>query len=116
MRRSWRTPCSQPGRATSSCATPGHPDAELAALDPVVERRRMEYEALMRDVSLPERIWRPSRGADGPPVDWSQVRTSAWRATGAPPRPAASIRSSTGWRFLFSGGLAFLIDAIVLSC
>ena len=28
---------------------PGHPDAELAGLDPVVERRRMEYDALMRD-------------------------------------------------------------------
>jgi predicted glycoside hydrolase/deacetylase ChbG (UPF0249 family) len=50
---------------------PGHPDAELAALDPVVERRRMEYEALMRDASLVERIWRPARSADGPPVDWS---------------------------------------------
>jgi chitin disaccharide deacetylase len=52
---------------------PGHPDADLGAIDPVVERRRMEYEALMRDVSLPDRIWRPSRGADGPPVDWSHV-------------------------------------------
>jgi len=51
---------------------PGHPDADLEAVDPVVERRRMEYEALMRDVSLPERIWRPSRRADGPIVDWSQ--------------------------------------------
>jgi len=52
---------------------PGHADAELAAIDPVVERRRMEYDALMRDASLPERIWRPSRGPDGPPVDWSQA-------------------------------------------
>jgi predicted glycoside hydrolase/deacetylase ChbG (UPF0249 family) len=52
---------------------PGHADAELAALDPVVERRRMEYEALMRDASLVERIWRPARGPDGPPVDWTQV-------------------------------------------
>lgn len=52
---------------------PGHADAELSAIDPVVERRRMEYDALMRDLSLPERIWRPSRGADGPPVDWSRV-------------------------------------------
>jgi hypothetical protein len=52
---------------------PGHPDTELAALDPVVERRRMEYDALMRDASLVERIWRPERAADGPPVDWSQA-------------------------------------------
>ncbi len=52
---------------------PGHPDAELASLDPVVQRRRMEYEALMRDTALPERIWRPARGADGPPVDWARM-------------------------------------------
>ena len=62
-------------RAAGSChitmCHPGHPDAELAALDPVVERRRMEYDALMRDVTLPGRIWRPDRSADGPPVDWS---------------------------------------------
>ena len=41
------------------------------ALDPVVERRRMEYEALMRDTSLVDRIWRPARAPDGPPVDWA---------------------------------------------
>jgi predicted glycoside hydrolase/deacetylase ChbG (UPF0249 family) len=56
---------------------PGHPDAELAAVDPVVERRRMEYEALMRDGSLADRIWRPSRAPDGPPVDWSQAGNPA---------------------------------------
>ena len=50
---------------------PGHVDGELAMLDPVVDRRRMEYDVLMREVTLPERIWRPARGADGPPVDWS---------------------------------------------
>jgi hypothetical protein len=53
---------------------PGHPDAELATTDPVVERRRMEYDALMRDVSLANRLWRPARGIDGPPVDWSRVQ------------------------------------------
>jgi chitin disaccharide deacetylase len=51
---------------------PGHSDHELATLDAVVERRRMEYDALMRDVTLPDRIWRPERSADGPPVDWSR--------------------------------------------
>jgi hypothetical protein len=49
---------------------PGHSDDELAALDAVVERRRMEYDALMRDVTLPGRIWRPQRSADGAPIDW----------------------------------------------
>jgi hypothetical protein len=50
---------------------PGHADAALAAVDPVVERRRMEYDALMRDGALAERIWHPARSSDGPPVDWS---------------------------------------------
>lgn len=56
---------------------PGHTDEELGAIDPVVERRRMEYDALMRDLALPERIWRPARSADGPPVDWSQTQDAA---------------------------------------
>jgi predicted glycoside hydrolase/deacetylase ChbG (UPF0249 family) len=56
---------------------PGHVDDELGGIDPVVERRRMEYDALMRDLLLPERIWRPARSADGPPVDWSQVQGPA---------------------------------------
>jgi predicted glycoside hydrolase/deacetylase ChbG (UPF0249 family) len=63
----------QPGPRHIVMCHPGHADAELAALDPVVDRRRMEYEALMRDASLVERLWRPSRGPDGPPVDWSGV-------------------------------------------
>ncbi len=56
---------------------PGHADAALAALDPVVDRRRMEYETLMRDASLVDRLWRPSRGSDGPPVDWAQAGGAA---------------------------------------
>jgi len=63
----------RPGPRHIVMCHPGHADAELAAIDPVVERRRMEYDALMRDVSLSERIWRPSRGPDGPPVDWSHA-------------------------------------------
>jgi predicted glycoside hydrolase/deacetylase ChbG (UPF0249 family) len=63
----------RPGRRHIVMCHPGHADAELAALDPVVDRRRMEYDALMRDASLIERLWRPSRSSDGPPVDWSQA-------------------------------------------
>jgi hypothetical protein len=37
----------------------------------VVERRRIEYDALMRDATLVERLWRPSRPSNGPPVDWA---------------------------------------------
>jgi predicted glycoside hydrolase/deacetylase ChbG (UPF0249 family) len=60
-----------PGRRHIVMCHPGHPEPELARLDPVVERRRMEYDALMRDMTLPGRIWRPARRFDGPPVDWS---------------------------------------------
>jgi len=63
----------EPGPRHIVMCHPGHPDAELAAVDPVVERRRVEYEALMRDASLTDRIWRPARGSDGPPIDWSQA-------------------------------------------
>jgi len=61
----------RPGRQHIVMCHPGHPDADLAALDLVVERRRMEYDALMRDAGLPARIWRPSRSANGPPLDWA---------------------------------------------
>jgi predicted glycoside hydrolase/deacetylase ChbG (UPF0249 family) len=64
----------QSGRRHLVMCHPGHPDAELARLDPVVARRRMEYDALVRDVDLPQRIWRPARSADGPPVHWPQLR------------------------------------------
>jgi chitin disaccharide deacetylase len=63
----------EPGPRHIVMCHPGHVDGELGAIDPVVERRRMEYDALMRDTTLPDRIWRPARSADGPPVDWSQV-------------------------------------------
>jgi chitin disaccharide deacetylase len=63
----------EPGPRHIAMCHPGHPDAELASLDPVVQRRRMEYETLMRDATLPDRIWRPVRAADGPPVDWARM-------------------------------------------
>jgi chitin disaccharide deacetylase len=49
---------------------PGFPDDTLAGLDPVVERRRQEYDALMVDATLPDRIWRPQRASDGAPIHW----------------------------------------------
>ena len=64
----------QPGRRHLVMCHPGHPDAELAGLDPVVARRRMEYDAIMRDPDLPQRIWRPSRSADGPTISWQELR------------------------------------------
>jgi predicted glycoside hydrolase/deacetylase ChbG (UPF0249 family) len=53
---------------------PGHVDAQLADLDPVVERRSMEYDCLMRDAALPQLIWRPTRKTDGPALFWPQLR------------------------------------------
>ena len=67
----------EPGPRHIVMCHPGHVDDELGGIDAVVERRRMEYDALMRDLLLPERIWRPTRSADGPPVDWSLAQGSA---------------------------------------
>jgi chitin disaccharide deacetylase len=67
----------QPGPRHIVMCHPGHADAELAALDPVVARRDMEYEALMHEPDLPTRIWRPSRAPDGPALDWSSIENVA---------------------------------------
>ena len=50
---------------------PGYWDEELRTLDPVVERRLQELEALRTLPGLPERIWRPSRTSLDAPVDWA---------------------------------------------
>ena len=49
---------------------PGFPDADLGRLDPVVARRRQEYDAMMQDIALPDRIWHPRRASNGPAIDW----------------------------------------------
>jgi predicted glycoside hydrolase/deacetylase ChbG (UPF0249 family) len=64
----------RPGRRHIVMCHPGHPDAELAEIDAVVARRGMEWEALMRDPSLPELIWRPERRNDGPAIMWPQLK------------------------------------------
>jgi predicted glycoside hydrolase/deacetylase ChbG (UPF0249 family) len=63
-----------PGRRHIVMCHPGHADAELARVDPVVERRTMEYDHLMRDGSLPQLIWRPARETGGPVLFWPQLR------------------------------------------
>ena len=67
----------EPGRRHIVMCHPGHPDAELAGLDPIVARRGMEHEALMREPDLPVRIWHPSREPDGPALDWSDLEDGA---------------------------------------
>jgi chitin disaccharide deacetylase len=64
-----------PGRRHIVMCHPGHPDAELARLDSVVERRRMEYTCLMRDTGLQHVIWRPARKSDGPSLFWPQLQS-----------------------------------------
>jgi predicted glycoside hydrolase/deacetylase ChbG (UPF0249 family) len=64
----------EPGRRHLVMCHPGRPDAEGARIDPIADRRPMEYDALMRDVSLPSLIWRPSRKADGPTLAWPRLQ------------------------------------------
>lgn len=52
---------------------PGHPDAELAALDPVVARRGQELESLRTNPELPSRIWRPERDLETGAIDWRRL-------------------------------------------
>jgi chitin disaccharide deacetylase len=59
---------SEAGLAVVMCH-PGFADAALAALDPVVERRQQEHDALMQLSDLPDLIWHPVRRADGS-IDW----------------------------------------------
>ena len=54
----------RPGSCHLIMCHPGFPDAELASLDPVVQRRRDEFEALHNAPELSERIAHPRR-------DWS---------------------------------------------
>jgi hypothetical protein len=71
--RELRAAMRAPGQRHIVMCHPGHPDAELARLDPVVARRGMEYEVLMREPGLPGLIWRPSRAPDGPGLDWREL-------------------------------------------
>jgi chitin disaccharide deacetylase len=61
---------SHPGPRHLVMCHPGHVDAELPTLDPVVRRREQEFAALMTAPDLPDRIWHPTRAVDGS-IDWS---------------------------------------------
>lgn len=58
------------GRLHMVMCHPGYPDAELAAIDPVVARRRIEHDLLLTGAALGRPIWRPVRDADGGAIDW----------------------------------------------
>ena len=59
-----------PGSCHLIMCHPGFPDAELASLDPVVERRRAEFETLRDMPGLPQRIAHPRRDRTGR-MTWS---------------------------------------------
>lgn len=52
---------------------PGFVDQELLELDPVTDRRKSEYDALMGG-AFPSLIWRPDRAVEGSAIDWD----AAW--------------------------------------
>ena len=52
---------------------PGYVDDALAELDPVVERRRQEFDALFSLPHLDTAIWHVRRPADGVCVNWEQA-------------------------------------------
>lgn len=52
---------------------PGYPDAALAELDPVVERRHHELDALFAAPRLDQAIWHVEARADRAPVDWQRA-------------------------------------------
>ena len=61
------------GRCHLVMCHPGYVDEALAARDdPLIERRREEFDALMAADDLPGRIWHPERGSDGA-IDWNRA-------------------------------------------
>lgn len=52
---------------------PGYPDAELAELDPVVERRHHELDAIFAVERLDEAIWHVPGGKHRAPIDWEKA-------------------------------------------
>jgi len=67
---------SQPGPRHLVMCHPGYPDAELAAVDPVVERRQDESDVIRSFPDLESRLWRPSR-CGGPAWDNEPFRVAA---------------------------------------
>ena len=63
---------SLPSRRHLIMCHPGHVDAALSRIDPIVARREDEYDAIARHAGLPSLLWRPARPKDGPPVDWER--------------------------------------------
>jgi predicted glycoside hydrolase/deacetylase ChbG (UPF0249 family) len=56
---------------------PGFPDDELRSLDPITDRRQVEYDHLMAATPNADCLWRPARTADAPPIDWRDIRKTA---------------------------------------
>jgi predicted glycoside hydrolase/deacetylase ChbG (UPF0249 family) len=61
------------GRRHLVMCHPGYPDEALAELDPVVERRHQELDALFAAPRLDEAIWHVSARPDRVPVEWERA-------------------------------------------
>jgi chitin disaccharide deacetylase len=53
---------------------PGFPDAGLARIDRVTERRQLEFEALMEPSPRIKNIWRPERASNGQ-IQWPKLQS-----------------------------------------
>ena len=60
----------QAGRCHIVMCHPGRADAALAAVDPVVQRREEEFNAIAHFDELPDRIWHPVRHSADETIDW----------------------------------------------
>ena len=61
------------GRRHIVMCHPGHPDAELAALDSNTMRRGQEFDALLRNQGVAAQLWTITRDPDAPPIDWDRA-------------------------------------------
>ena len=73
-----RTAATTVGPAHILMCHPGYPDAELAGLDPVVDRRAQELATLLGEPGLPDLIWHADRSSDGPPIHWNQASVNGF--------------------------------------
>ncbi len=61
------------GRRHLVMCHPGHPDAELAALDRNTLRRGQELDAIRDNPGVKSQLWTVVRDPDGPTIDWPKA-------------------------------------------
>lgn len=61
------------GRRHLVMCHPGHPDAELAALDGNTLRRGQEFDAISNNQGIKDQLWTVIRDPDGPNIEWPRA-------------------------------------------